>query len=88
MDADTIMRKLHELEEENKRLKFLLAEHGIPYEVCGHDGNLATFQSSKLTASTVSLSLQEKVESFQGLFKGREDVFAKINHLAGKVIQR
>ena len=26
MDADTIMRRLHELEEENKRLRSLLAE--------------------------------------------------------------
>ena len=77
MDTDIIMRRLHELEKENTRLKFLLAEHGIPFEVCGHDGNLATSQSSKLTASTVSLSLQEKVEVFQSLFKGREDVFTK-----------
>ena len=28
MDADTLMKRLHELEEENKRLKSLLAEHG------------------------------------------------------------
>lgn len=77
MDADTIMRRLHELEEENKRLKSLLSEHGIPFEACAHDGNLVASQSSKPTASTVSLSLQEKVELFQSLFKGREDVFAK-----------
>ena len=74
MDANTIMRRLHELEEENKRLKFLLAEHGIPFKVCTHDGNHATSQSSKLTASTV---MQEKVDLFQSLFKGCEDVFAK-----------
>lgn len=36
MDADTIMRRLHELEEENKRLRSLLAEHGIPFEACVH----------------------------------------------------
>ncbi len=41
MDADTIMRRLNELEEENKRLRSLLAEHGIPFEACVHDGNLA-----------------------------------------------
>lgn len=77
MDADTIMRRLHELEEENKRLKSLLADHGIPFEACAHDGSPVASQSSSPTASTVFLSLQEKVELFQGLFKGREDVFAK-----------
>lgn len=77
MDADTLMRRLHELEEENKQLRSLLAEHGIPFEACAHDGNLASLQSLKLTSSTLSLSLQEKVKLFQSLFKGREDVFAK-----------
>lgn len=77
MDADTIMRRLHELEEENKRLKSLLSEHGIPFEACAHDGNLTASQSSSPTNSTISLSLQEKVELFQSLFKGRKDVFAK-----------
>lgn len=77
MDADTLMRRLHELEEENKQLKSLLAEHGIPFEACVHDGNLAVSQSSNPTESTTRLSLQEKVELFQSLFKGREDVFAK-----------
>lgn len=77
MDTDTIMRKLRKLEKENKKLKSLLTDYGIPFEACVHDGNLAASQSSKLTASTASLSLQEKVGLFQSLFKGREDVFAK-----------
>lgn len=77
MDADTLMRRLHELEEENKRLKSLLSEHGIPFEACAHDGSPVASQSSNPTASTISLSLQEKVELFQSLFKGCEDVFAK-----------
>lgn len=77
MDTDTIMRRLHELEEENKRLKSLLAEHGIPFEACAHDGNLTASQSSSPTNSTINLSLQEKVELFRSLFKGRKDVFAK-----------
>ena len=34
-------------------------------------------QYSKLTSSSVSLSLQEKVGLFQSLFKGREDVLLK-----------
>ena len=71
------LRRLHELEEENKRLKSLLSKHGIPFEACAHDGSPVVSQSSSPTAPTVSLSLQEKVELFQSLFKGREDVFAK-----------
>ena len=77
MDADTLMRRLHELEEENKWLRSLLAEHGIPLGAYAHDGGIAASQSSKPMASTIHLSLQEKVELFQSLFKGREDVFAK-----------
>lgn len=77
MDADTIMRRLHELEEENKRLKSLLVEHGIPFEVCTYDSGIAASPPSNPTISSVSLSLQEKVELFQSLFKGRKDVFAK-----------
>lgn len=77
MDADTIMRRLHELEEENKRLKSLLVEHGIPFEVCTYDSGIVTSPPSNPTISSVSLSLQEKVELFQSLFKGRKDVFAK-----------
>jgi len=77
MDADTIMRRLHELEEENKRLKSLLAKYGIPFEACAHDSDFAASQPSKPATSSVSLSLQEKVELFQSLFKGREDIFAK-----------
>lgn len=77
MDANTIMSRLHELEEENKRLKSLLAEHGIPFVVCAQDGDIAVPQSSNPTTSSTSLSLQGKVELFQSLFKGRKDVFAK-----------
>lgn len=71
------MKRLHELEEENKLLKSLLAEHGIPFEACAHDGNPTPSHSSKPTASSIHLSLREKVELFQNIFKGREDVFAK-----------
>lgn len=77
MDADTIMRRLHELEEENKRLKSLLAKYGIPIEVCTLDNGIVASQYTKPTNSSVRLSLQEKIELFRSLFKGREDVFAK-----------
>ncbi len=77
MDEDTIMRKLHELEEENKRLKSLLTKNGIPFEVSTHDSGISVYKSTAPTTSSVRLSLQAKVELFQSIFKGREDVFAK-----------
>lgn len=77
MDADTIMRKLHELEEENKRLKSLLTKNGIPFEGCTHDSGISVSKSIVPITSFVHLSLQAKVELFQSIFKGRDDVFAK-----------
>ncbi|MGN0206479.1 MAG: TOTE conflict system archaeo-eukaryotic primase domain-containing protein, partial [Muribaculaceae bacterium] len=97
MDADIIVRRLRELEEENTRLeeentrlKALLAEHGIAFEGCAHEGNLAatlttlpqqpilpTQPPQPPKPAHIGLSLREKVALFQGLFKGREDVFAK-----------
>lgn len=77
MDADAIMRRLHELEEENQRLKSLLVKHGVPFEVCSHDSDIAASPIAEPIKSSVHLSLQEKVELFRSLFKGREDVFAK-----------
>lgn len=77
MDAGTIMIRLHELEEENKRLKSLLAKHGIPFEVCTHDSGTIASKSTEPPTPSVRLSLQEKVALFQSLFKGCEDVFAK-----------
>ena len=83
MNTDAILKRLHELEEENRRLRALLSKHGIAFEACAHDGcsvappSPPSPPSPKVTALTASLSLQEKVELFQSLFKGREDVFAK-----------
>ena len=72
-NVNTLIARLHELEEENARLKSLLAKHGIPYEAERQDGATIASQPSE----TNRLSLQEKVRLFQNLFKGREDVFAK-----------
>lgn len=71
--VNTLIAKLHELEEENARLKSLLAKHGIPYEAERKDEATIASQPSEPNR----LSLQEKVGLFQSLFKGREDVFAK-----------
>ena len=72
-NVNTLIARLHELEEENARLKSLLVKHGIPYEAERQDGATIASQHSE----TNRLSLQEKVRLFQNLFKGREDVFAK-----------
>ena len=56
--------ELEKLRIENVRLRALLAKHGIVVE--------------EPTSSVVStLSLEEKVALFRGLFQGREDVFAR-----------
>lgn len=75
MNIDTIIARMNELEEENARLKSLLAKHHIPYEAVRHDGG-GNISMSPVNKS-VQFSLQEKVELFRSLFRGREDVFAK-----------
>ena len=61
---DTGIDELKRLRAENARLRALLAQHGIVVE--------------EPTSSVVStLSLEEKVALFRGLFQGREDVFAR-----------
>ncbi|MGM9868943.1 MAG: TOTE conflict system archaeo-eukaryotic primase domain-containing protein [Sodaliphilus sp.] len=77
MDGDAVLKRLHELEEENKRLRLLLDEHGIAFEVRAQGGASTAALSSRLTDSSVRLSLEEKVALFRSVFRGREDVFAK-----------
>ena len=74
---DTIVDRLHELEEENKRLKLLLEKHGISYDMKDQEGVTIVSKSQEHNSSHNQLSLQEKVDLFRSLFKGREDVFAK-----------
>ena len=77
VNVDTIIARLHALEKENARLKSLLEEHGIPYEVEKQDDIAVASKPHEHKLLQSQLSLQEKVELFQSLFKGREDVFAK-----------
>ena len=67
---DDIQRELARLREENIRLKSLLQNHGIAFEVSQD----AVEQVQKLMPQ---LSLEEKVALFRSLFRGREDVFAR-----------
>lgn len=67
-----LLQHCEELQKENDRLKVLLQRHGIKYE---------TVASKSLEASpnplTSQLSLDEKVQLFRSLFRGREDVYAR-----------
>lgn len=70
--ADTY-RELERLREENARLKVLLKQHGIAYEAINSATTPSRMQMPQLT-------LEEKVALFRGLFRGREDVFARRWH--------
>ena len=63
VERQQLIERIKELEEENAELRKQLGEDNAPVE-------------QKPTAM-LRLSLQEKVELFRSLFKGREDVFAR-----------
>ena len=60
-NIDTLVDRLYELEEENKRLKFLLEKHGISYEAKEQNGVAEASKSQEHNSSHSQLSLQEKV---------------------------
>lgn len=62
-ERDLLKIRVHSLEVENARLKARLSEY-IPLK-------------SQEPTAMLTLSLQEKVDLFRSLFKGREDVFAR-----------
>ena len=62
-ERDWLRNRVRELEEENARLKEKLGEED-------------PVKKQEPTAMLI-LSLQEKIDLFRGLFKGREDVFAR-----------
>ncbi|MCR4854037.1 MAG: hypothetical protein K5893_10655 [Prevotella sp.] len=62
IERQHLLKRIKELEEENARLRAQLDKENVP---CVH---LSAMQK---------LSLQEKVNLFRNLFKGREDVFAR-----------
>lgn len=64
--------ELARLRAENDRLKALLREHGIPFEL-----NSTHITNSAQQSAKARLSLEEKVELFRMLFQGRQDVFAR-----------
>ncbi len=76
-NIDVLHERIKVLKEENERLKSLLIQHNIPF--MNGELNVSKIKSlpSDVLYSTQLLSLKDKVELFQSLFKGREDVFTK-----------
>ena len=62
------LSRVKELEKENARLKWVLQKHRIAVN------DVVTVPKS---VPKRILSVEERVELFRGLFKGREDVFAR-----------
>ncbi|MCD8293424.1 MAG: hypothetical protein LUC23_06660 [Prevotellaceae bacterium] len=78
-----LVKKCHELLEENKELKSILYEHGIHYTSI----NSAKEQPySSFAIPSLQMTLEDKIASFRSLFKGRDDVFARrwFNKTTGK----
>jgi hypothetical protein len=70
-EIDALRKKCRQLEEENYRLRGLLAEHGIA------DGLMPTQRSADPASIRPGLSTSEKIALFRSLFRGREDVYAQ-----------
>lgn len=62
-ERDWLRNRVRELEEENAKLKEKLGDE-VPVR-------------KQVPTAMLTLSLQEKIDLFRGLFKGREDVFAR-----------
>lgn len=63
IERERLLGRIKELEAENAELRKRLGEDVMPIE--------------KKPTAMQNLSLQEKVDLFRSLFKGREDVFAR-----------
>lgn len=61
-ERDLLKKRIRELEKENAQLRKRLGEDSL---------------DKQKSSAMQTLSLQEKVELFRKLFKGREDVFAR-----------
>ncbi len=72
-EIDALRRKCLRLEEENARLRSLLADHGIASEAAAKQ----TQRPAEPSLNRPKLSTAEKIALFRSLFRGREDVFAQ-----------
>jgi superfamily II DNA or RNA helicase len=73
-DIDVLRRKCLRLEEENARLRSLLAEHGI---ASSEPPPMPTRRPVAPAPNKPKLSTAEKIALFRSLFRGREDVYAQ-----------
>lgn len=69
--------EIERLQEENARLKALLATHGIEWRHSGLDAIEVREEPPKSGRESATLSTQEKIALFRRLFFGRQDVFAR-----------
>jgi superfamily II DNA or RNA helicase len=70
---DALRRKCLHLEQENARLRSLLADHGIASEAVAK----TTQRPAEPTSNRPKLGTAEKIALFKSLFRGREDVYAQ-----------
>ena len=75
---EILQNELNQLKEENARLKQILQEHHIDYELSDDESIVQVAEEQQvLDRPQPRLSLEEKVALFRSLFKGREDVYAR-----------
>ena len=72
-EIDALRQKRLRLEEENARLRSLLADHGIASEGVAKP----TQRPVEPTSKKSKLGTADKIALFRSLFRGREDVYAQ-----------
>jgi hypothetical protein len=72
-EIDALRQKCLRLEEENARLRSLLADHGIASEGVAKP----TQRPVEPTSNRSKLGTADKIALFRSLFRGREDVYAQ-----------
>lgn len=75
-----LIQRVHLLEQENCRLKSEIEQLRSLAGLQSQNNNFTASQVAAPQALTIHLSLEEKVELFRSIFRGREDVFARRWH--------
>ena len=72
-----LIQRVHLLEQENCRLKSEIEQLRSWVSLQSQNNNFTASQVAAQQTLTIHLSLEEKVELFRSIFRGREDVFAR-----------
>ena len=72
-----LIQRVDLLEQENCRLKSEIEQLRSLAGLQSQNNNFTASQVAAPQALTIHLSLEEKVELFRSIFRGREDVFAR-----------